>query len=83
MTIILSVKTNINNASFDIEVPDDVPVSKITKDLVECIVSLFNIQLNADDVVLSSERLDAILERSQTLAEQGVWNGDFIDLTCC
>ncbi|MBP5418070.1 MAG: EsaB/YukD family protein [Clostridiales bacterium] len=81
MAIIISVKTNIYDASFDVEVPDDVAVSKVTKDLVECMMSLFNITINVEDVVLSCERLDVILDPSATLAEQGVWNGDYLELT--
>lgn len=81
MPIIISINTNINDASFDIEVPDDVVVSKITQDLVSCMEEQLKIQIDWKDVVLSSERLDLILDPNMTMAELGIWNGDYIYLT--
>lgn len=81
MAILITVNTNINNASFDIEVPNDVVVSVILKDLAACISKIMHMQFDARNMALSSERLDIVLSLEATLEKQGIWNGDYIQLT--
>lgn len=79
--ILVTVKTNIDKASFDIEVPDDVAVSVILKDLAACIEKIMHMSLVTSNIALSCERLDIVLDVNATLGEQGIWNGDYIQLT--
>ena len=79
--LLITIKTNISNASFDIEVPDDVAVSIILKDLAACMEKIMHVSLDPGNMALSCDRLNIILDQNATLGEQGVWNGDYIQLT--
>ena len=76
--MILTITTNITDQRFDMDIPGDVPISKITKDLAECLTVLTKKSVKPDNLALASERLDKILISDNTLRDEGVWQGDYL-----
>jgi len=78
--MILTIITNLSNQRFDMDIPGDVPVSKITKDLAECLAVLTKRRVNADKLAIISERLDKVLVSDNSLRDEGVWQGDYLKI---
>lgn len=77
--IIVTVSDGDNKLPYDIEVPTNVPSSKLIKDVIETLSAY-----GGDTVSLKyarelySVRLGRSLNSSETFAEAGIWNGDVI-----
>ncbi len=65
---------------YDIEIPFDVQISVLKKDIVETLNS-YKKRLNLSDanVRLGSARLGRTLGDNETPESAGIWNGDYID----
>lgn len=62
------------------DVPNDIPVRKVTADIIECLGSVLKVPLDVSEFCIVSNRMDKILMPDETLEEAGVWNGDYITL---
>lgn len=66
--------------SYDLEVPTDVAVRQLKKDIVETLNSYKKrLKLSDANVRLSSVNLNRSLRDGETLESAGVWNGDYIE----
>ena len=68
--------------AYDIEVPTNVNVGKLTGDLIEMVNAYLSEKhpMDGKDYCIRSERLDRILWKNETLEEAGIRNGDIIVL---
>ncbi len=65
----------------DIEVPTDEPGRKVTEDIFEVLNHRDeDLRLNAYYHCLYLNRQKRSLKESETLAQAGVWNGDYITI---
>ncbi len=66
--------------SYDLELPTDVPIAQLKRDIVETLNSYKKSLLLSDkNVFLFSNRLGRKLLDNETLESAGVWNGDYIE----
>ena len=68
--------------AYDIEVPTNVNVGKLTGDLKEMVNAYLSEKhpMEGEDYCIISERLDRILWKNETLEEAGIRDGDTIVL---
>lgn len=78
--IITTITTNFYPTSFDIEMPDDVPVFKITMDLAEMYSTLMKVKIDPKKLSIFCKRMNIVLQPNETLSSSGVWNGDYISV---
>ena len=73
------VTMNIENTGYDMELPTDVPISRLRGDIIEVcrLHSVYKGDAPKADGVYC-ERLHQILPEDQTLAELGIWSGDIL-----
>ena len=65
---------------YDLEVPTNVPVRQLKKDIVETLNSYKKrLSLSDKNVQLSSVNLKRMLRDSETFESAGVWTGDYIE----
>lgn len=77
--IIVTVTDKYNRFAYDVEVPVDQPGMKVTEDVLEVLNECSpELNLNALYHCLHLSRLDRYLKDEETLAQAGVWNGDYI-----
>lgn len=76
--MILTISTNITDQRFDMDIPGDVPISKVTIDLAECLSVLTKTDVEAEKLAIICNRKDTILNPYNTLKDEGVWQGDLI-----
>lgn len=68
-------------SGYDIEIPSDVPIGQLKKDIVETLNSYkASLSLSEAGVVLSSKRMDRNFKDDETPQSAGIWNGDYIYL---
>lgn len=78
-SVIITIIDRNSNRHFDVEVPDDVVVMKLTDDLIQALCGADpSLYWDIDRTVLFSKRMGRELDDSKTLFEEGVWNGDYI-----
>ena len=67
-------------SGYDLEVPTNVKVGQLKKDIVETLNSYKkSLYLSDSNVRLSSHSLNRVLRDSETFESAGVWNGDYIE----
>ena len=76
--MILTISTNITDQRYDMDIPGDVPISKVVSDLAECLSVLTNHDITSDKLAIICNRKDTILNPYNTLRDEGVWQGDLI-----
>ncbi|MDO4418023.1 MAG: EsaB/YukD family protein [Eubacteriales bacterium] len=72
-------------SSYDIEVPTDVAVSRLSAHIAETINAYLSEQhpLKSAKYALRCQRLGRMLREEETLGAAGVWNGDILLLEKC
>lgn len=79
--IIVTITDKKNRFVYDMEVPADQPGLKVTEDVMEVLNERSpELYLNAHYHCLYLNRLGRSLSDQETLAEAGVWNGDYITI---
>lgn len=64
------------------EIPSDVPISQLKKDIVETLNSYkTSLALSDRNVLLSSKRMGRAFKDDETAETAGIWNGDYIDFS--
>ena len=79
-SVIVTVKEK-NGLDYDVELPVNVPVSQLAKDIAE-VINDYNEKkvLPQDSYALYCDRMGKTLPGNRTLMELGVWNGDILVL---
>lgn len=79
--VIITLQDSSRSFRYDLEVPTDVRVNKLTKDIKEAVIS-YNSKCRHIQPLYSlySERLKMVLPDDKTFAEIGVWTGDVIEI---
>lgn len=79
--VIITLRDSSGTIGYDIEVPTDVRVNKLTKDIKEAVLS-YNSKYNHIQSldILYSERMNMVLPSDKTFAEIGIWTGDVIEI---
>ena len=79
--IITTVSVQNSSAPYDMEMPTGLVIEKLLDDIVQVLLGQDSgLSLRLSEVELFSERLNRILERKKTLQEEGVWNGDYLEI---
>ena len=79
--IIVTVTDRQQRFMYDLEVPVDAPGRKLSEDVMEVLNTYGDdILLNADYHCLFLNRQGRVITDRETLAEAGVWNGDYITI---
>ena len=80
-SIIITVSDRNKSFMVDVEVPTDEPGGKVTEDLFEVLNQRDeDLRLNAYYHCLYLNRQKKSLNDRETLAQAGVWNGDYITI---
>lgn len=79
--IIVTITNTTKTFFYDIEVPTDVPVQLLKKDILDTLEG-YDSKLFFSDIFvgLFLNRLNKQLYPNETLADAGVWTGDYITL---
>ena len=79
--IIVTLKEESKKINYDMELPTDVPVVQLVRDIAEAI-NLYNQRtlMPERNSSLYCERLGQTLPDGRTLGELGVWTGDILFL---
>ena len=78
-TLIVTLNMKKQDFSVDIEVPDMLKVDELKRDIVETLRGYRKVLTIPDEgVELYCVRLERIINSHETLAQAGVWNGDYI-----
>ena len=81
-SIIVTVTDKKNRFMFDMDVPTDLPGMKLAEDVMEVLNERDpELYLNARYHCFYLNRQGRILSDRETLAEAGVWNGDYMTIT--
>lgn len=66
---------------FDIEVPAGLDVGRLLDDIAQALQGVDpSVYWNLPDMWIRSVRMQTYLQRDSTLYEQGVWNGDYLEV---
>lgn len=77
--IIVTASDPTQNIRYDVEVPNDLEIAKLTDDLIQAFMGADPYSFwKTFDVRLKSSRLNRVLSQDNTLASEGVLNGDCI-----
>lgn len=77
--IIVSMKDENKNFNYDMELPTDVPVSRLVDDIMEALAAYSHVDLRGSVTgELYSRRMGKNLPPDRTLGESGVWTGDVL-----
>ena len=67
---------------FDLEVPIKLEIDKLLVDVIQTIMGYApELSWNPENTAFFSSRKGKMLEESQTLYDEGIWNGDYLFLT--
>lgn len=79
MKKVIVTLTDLNRTFFyDLEIPVNVPVKKLKKDICETLHNYNNTYLNSDGIELFCNRMGMGLPGEETFESIGIWNGDYI-----
>lgn len=79
--IIVTVTNNDKRFNYDVELPTNLEISKLTDDLIQTLHGANpEIWFNANSTKIFDMRLMRNLDFSETLETAGVWNGDILIL---
>ena len=79
--IITTVTVQNSSIPYDMEMPTDLLIEKLLDDIVQALLGQdSSLSLRLSEVELFSERLNHVLDRKKTLWEEGIWNGDYLEI---
>ena len=66
---------------YDIEVPAELDVGRLLDDIAQALQGFDpSVYWNLSDMWMRSVRMQMYLHRDRSLYEQGVWNGDYLEV---
>lgn len=81
-SIIVTITDKSKSFFYDVEVPTSLETAKLKDDIVETLNGYEPcLHLNSAAICLFCSRINKRLNANETLAEAGVWNGDYITVT--